>query len=68
MIAARTLYARLERAVNTLKQLLARHRSVMDSIKALWNTLLLANLIFLGVFRSALKLFFVSSVLCFVFC
>jgi len=35
MIAVTTLYARIERAVNTLQQLLARRRSVMDAIKTL---------------------------------
>jgi len=43
MIAVRTLYVRAvsepctrrERAVNTLQKLLARRRSVMDSIKTL---------------------------------
>jgi len=37
MIAVRTLYARLERAVNTLQQLLSRRRSVMDVIQTLWE-------------------------------
>jgi len=40
MIAVRTLCARWERcehAVNTLQQLLARRRSVMDAIKMLWE-------------------------------
>jgi len=37
MIAVRTLYARCERAVNTLKQLLARRRSVIDAIKTMWE-------------------------------
>ena len=35
MIAMRTLYARAERAVNTLQQLLARRRSIMDAVTAL---------------------------------
>jgi len=35
MIAVTTLYARIERAVNTLQQLLARRRSIMDAIKTL---------------------------------
>ena len=37
MIAMRTLSARRERAVNTLQQLLARRRSVMDAIKRCGN-------------------------------
>jgi len=37
MIAARTLYARRERAVNTLQQLLALRRSVVDAIKTMWE-------------------------------
>jgi len=38
MIAVRTLYARLERAVNTpQQQLLSRRRSVMDAIQTLWE-------------------------------
>ena len=35
MIAVRKLNARRERAVNTLQQLLALRRSVMDAIKTL---------------------------------
>jgi len=35
VIAVRTLYARCVRAVNTLQQLLARRRSVMDAIRTL---------------------------------
>ena len=38
MIAVRTLYVRRERAVNTLQQLLARRRSVIDAIKTLLGT------------------------------
>ena len=37
MIALRTLCAHRERAVNTLQQLLARRRSVMDAMKTLWE-------------------------------
>ena len=33
----RTLYARRERAVNTLQLLLAPRTSVMDAIKTLWE-------------------------------
>jgi len=37
MIAVRTLYARCERAIYTLQQLIAHRRSVMDAIKTLWE-------------------------------
>ena len=37
MIAVRTLYACCVRAVNTLQQLLACRRSVMDAIKMMWK-------------------------------
>jgi len=37
MVAARTLYARQKRAGNTLQQLLALRRSVVDAIKTLWE-------------------------------
>jgi len=35
--AVRTLCARRERAVNTIQQQLARHRSAMDAIKTPWE-------------------------------
>ena len=37
MRAVRTLWARRVRAVNTLQQLLARRRSVMDAVMTLWE-------------------------------
>jgi len=35
--AVRTLYARCVRAVSTLQQFLARRKSAMDAVKALWE-------------------------------
>jgi len=35
--AVRLLFARRERGVNTLQQLLTRRRIVMDAIKPLWE-------------------------------
>jgi len=37
MRAVRTPWAHRVRAVNTLQQLLARRRSVMDTVKTLWE-------------------------------
>jgi len=37
MIAKRTLYAHCVRTMNTLQQLLARHESVMNALKMLWE-------------------------------
>jgi len=37
MIAVHVLSAHREHAMNTLQQLIARHRSIMDAVKMLWE-------------------------------